>query len=414
MTDPVLIDNALPTNAPRPSLKARLYKILEAGHSHDWQSRAFESAMAGLIVLNVIAFSLETVPAIHDQHKVFFRLFDVASILIFSLEYAARLWVCTEHPPFRGLSALRARLRFARSPLMLVDLLVIAPFYLGFLFAMDLRVLRIMRLLRFFKLARFSPAFNTMLRVLARERSALLGVLIVLLGMIIIAASLLYLAEGDRPGSEFATVPEAMWWAVATLTTVGYGDVTPETPLGKFLAGIVMVSGLGFFALPIGIIASGFMEEFRRQDFIVTWGMAARSAVFRVLKPEEIAEVLKVLKARTAPPGSIIAVDGEKPGALFMIGSGEVEINDADRPQLAPVRLEEGGYWGARSLLTGVQAETATALSTCDLIVLDQEDFRTLSRSRPHLHRRLQLSMGEVPDPFADAEIIEPEAPPAP
>ncbi len=100
--------------ARRTGLKARLYKVLEAGHSHDWQSRLFESAMAALIILNVIAFSLETVPAIHDRHMVFFRLFDIISIAIFSLEYAARLWVCTEHPPFRGLSPLRARLKFAR------------------------------------------------------------------------------------------------------------------------------------------------------------------------------------------------------------------------------------------------------------------------------------------------------------
>ncbi len=385
-------------------LKARLYKILEAGHSHDWQSRVFEAAMAALIILNVIAFSLETVPSIHDQHVVFFRLFDLASILIFTIEYVSRLWVCTEHPPFRGLSPLRARLKFARSPLMIVDLLAIAPFYLSFLLPMDLRVLRILRLLRFFKLARFSPAFNTMLRVLARERSALMGVVIVLMGMVIISASLLYLAEGDRPGSDFATVPEAMWWAVATLTTVGYGDVTPETPLGKVLAGIVMISGLGFFALPIGIIASGFMEEFRRQDFIVTWGMAARSAVFNILKPDEIAEVLKVLKARTGPTGSIISVDGEKPGALFMIGSGEVEITDADRSHLAPVRLGEGDFWGARSLLTGVQAETATALSVCDLIVLDEEDFRKLARAQPILYSRLRHSISEVADPFAETD----------
>ncbi len=417
-----MTDHAKPSSAPQQrssqgahsgGLKARLYKILEAGHSHDWQSRVFEGAMAALIILNVIAFSLETVPAIHDSHMVFFRLFDIVSISIFSLEYAARLWVCTEHPPFRGLSPLRARLKFARGPFMVVDLLVIAPFYLGFLFVIDLRVLRILRLLRFFKLARFSPAFNTMLRVLVRERSALLGVLIVLLGMVIISASMLYLAEGGQPGSSFSTVPEAMWWAIVTLTTVGYGDVTPVTPLGKFLAGIVMVSGLGFFALPIGIIASGFMEEFRRQDFIVTWGMAARSKVFALLKPEEITEVLKVLKARMAPLGSVIAVDGEKPGALFMIGSGEVEIVDSDRPELAPVRLDEGEYWGARSLLTGEQAETAIAISTCDLIVLDQEDFRTLSRARPLLHRRLQRSLAEVPDPFADAANAGPDDPTA-
>ena len=121
--------------------------------------------MATLIVLNVIAFTLETVPSIHDRHAFLFRFFDVASILIFTTEYVARLWVCTEHPPFRGLSPIGARLKFARSPLMIVDLLAIAPFYLSIIFPMDLRVLRILRLLRFFKLARFSPAFNTMLRV---------------------------------------------------------------------------------------------------------------------------------------------------------------------------------------------------------------------------------------------------------
>lgn len=385
------------------SLKARVYKILEAGHSHDWQSRAFESAMATLIMLNVIAFSIETVPSIHDRHAKFFALFDLISIAIFTIEYSARIWVCTEHPPFQGLSPLRARIKFARSPFMVVDLLAIAPYYLSFIFPIDLRVLRIMRLLRFFKLARFSPAFNTMLRVLAHERSALLGVVIVMLGMIIIAASLLYIVEGHLPGSKYSTVPEAMWWAVATLTTVGYGDVTPVTPLGKFIAGVVMVSGLGFFALPIGIIASGFMEEFRRKEFVVSWGMAARASVFSNLTPEEIADVLTVLKARTAPPGSIIAADGERPGALFMIGSGEVEIRDGDRPELEAVTLGEGNFWGARSLLIGEQEETAIAKTICDLIVLDEEDFRTLARNRPHLHSRLLASLAEVDDPFLDA-----------
>ena len=389
------------------ALKARLYKVLEAGHSHDWQSRLFETAMAALIVLNVIAFSIETVPDIHDRYEHFFRAFDVISILIFTAEYLARLWVCTEHPPFQGLSPWRARWKFARNPFMVVDLLAIAPFYFAFLFFVDLRVLRILRLLRFFKLARFSPAFNTMLRVLIRERSALLGVLIVLVGMVIIAASLLYLAEGHHENSKFATVPQAMWWAIVTLTTVGYGDVTPETPLGKMLAGIVMICGLGFFALPIGIIASGFMEEFRRKDFVVSWGMAAKSQVFSILSAGEIAEILAILKARTAPPGAVIAVDGEKPGALFMIGSGEVEIRDVDRPELAPVRLGEGQYWGARSLLTGVQGETSTAITVCDLIVLDQDDFRTMARSQPHLHARLHASLSRAQDPFANAEPAE-------
>ena len=365
--------------------------------------------MATLIILNVIAFSIETVPEIRQRHALFFKLFDLISILIFTVEYAARMWVCTEHPPLMGMSKLKARLKFARSPFMVVDLLAIAPYYLSFLFAIDLRVLRIFRLLRFFKLARYSPAFNTMLRVLTRERSALMGVGIVMLGLIIISASMLYLVEGRTPNSEFATVPQAMWWAVATLTTVGYGDVTPVTAAGKFIAGIVMISGLGFFALPIGIIASGFMEEFRRKEFVVTWGMAARASVFHSLNSREIADILTVLKARTAPPGSVIAVDGEQPGALFMIGSGEVEIRDMDRPQIKPVKLDEGEFWGARSLLTGEQAETAVAVTTCDLIVLDQDDFKILARNHPRLYQHLLSSLAKVEDPFAEASSVSDE-----
>ena len=100
----------------------------------------------------------------------------------------------------------------------------------------------------------------------------------------------------------------------------------------------------------------------------------------------------------------MIAIDGEKPGALFMVGSGEVEVRDADRPALKPVKLGEGDFWGARSLLTGQQGETATALTTCDLIVLDQEDFRTLSRTRPGIHRRLMTNIADAPEPFEGAE----------
>lgn len=378
------------------TLKGRLYRILEAGHTNDWQSRSFEAAMALLIVLNVVAFSLETVPHIAARHGATFALIDVISIVIFTVEYGARLWVCTEHPPLAGMKPSRARMKFARTPLMIVDLLAIAPFYLSFLFPIDLRVLRIFRLLRFFKLARYSPAFNTMLRVLAVERSALMGVVIVMMGMVILAASLLYLVEGEAQPDKFGTVPQAMWWAIATLTTVGYGDAYPITAAGKVLAGLVMMSGLGLFALPVGIIASGFMEEFRRRDFIVSWGMAARTPIFKSLNAEEVADILNVLKARSAPPGSVISVSGERPGALFMIGEGEVEILDPDRAQEDSVKLSEGGSWGARSLMSGVQSETAVALTTCDLIVLDQEDFRSLSRSRPDLHRKVRSAIDDL------------------
>jgi len=366
-------------------LKARLYRILEAGHTHDAASRVFDAAMAGLIVANVAAFSLETVPAYAAKYRFQFVVFEFVSVAIFTAEYALRLWVCVLHPPYAGQNPARVRLRFALTPFMLIDLLAIAPSYAALVTGLDLRVLRVLRLLRFLKLARFSPALNTTLRVLAAERAALLGVLIVMFGMLIISASLLYVAEGDVQPDAFGSVPQAMWWAIATLTTVGYGDVTPATPAGRVLAGLVMIMGLGLFALPIGIIASGFMDEFRRRDFIVSFGLVARAPVFSALTPADLGQILPVLRARAVRSGTVICSAGERPGALFVIASGEVTLDcEGERIDLA-----EGGYWGGRSLLEGAHADTAVARADCDLLVLEKEEFDLLRRRAPAAYRTI-------------------------
>ncbi|MEL7027970.1 MAG: cyclic nucleotide-gated ion channel [Pseudomonadota bacterium] len=368
------------------AFKRRLYRILEAGYSHDLASRVFDGAMAFLIITNVLAFSLETVPSYAERYGAAFRAFEVISVLIFTVEYALRIWVCVLHPPLAGQHPLRARAHFARTPLMVIDLIAIAPFYLALIAPLDLRVLRVLRLLRFLKLARFSPALNTTIRVIVGERGALLGVVIVMLGMLILAASLLYLAEGDAQPEAFGSVPQSMWWAVATLTTVGYGDVTPVTPLGRVLAGLVMIMGLGLFALPIGIIASAYMDEFRRRDFIVSLGLVVRSPVFANLTPAELTHILKVLRARAIRSGTVATDAGERPGALFVVASGEVRIRCGGRD----IGIGEGGYWGGRSLLDGTHADQATAMTDCDLLVLEQEDFDLLRRSHPGVHSKIR------------------------
>jgi len=183
--------------------------------------------------------------------------------MIFTIEYLLRVWSCTEekkyHSPFLG------RLLFILTPLALIDLVAILPFYIPMMTNVDLRFLRALRLFRIFKMTRYSSRFRIFMNVLRdkKEEIFISAMLVVLL--LVISASLMYYVENKVQPEEFSSIPEAMWWAVVTLTTVGYGEVVPATPFGRVLAGLVAVLGISLFAIPAGIIASGFMEQFQKR-----------------------------------------------------------------------------------------------------------------------------------------------------
>ena len=157
--------------------------------------------------------------------------------------------------------------------MMIIDLLAILPFYLYLLVPFDLRALRVLRLFRLFrllKLLRYSPALLTLKRVVAREYRALLGALLLMMMLMLFSAAIIYFLEREAQPDKFGSIPAAAWWALATLTTIGYGDIVPITPWGKVFGGIVMLFGLGMFALPIAILATGFSQESARHEFVVT------------------------------------------------------------------------------------------------------------------------------------------------
>jgi voltage-gated potassium channel len=147
------------------------------------------------------------------------------------------------------------------TPIALVDLIAILPFYLGLLVPMDLRFLRVLRLLRLFKLTRYSPALGALLDVIHNEAETLMAAFVVLLTMLVISAGGIYLLEGDLQPDTFGSIPDSMWWAIVTLTTVGYGDVVPITPAGRLFGGLIGLIGIGMIALPAAILASGFAEN---------------------------------------------------------------------------------------------------------------------------------------------------------
>lgn len=238
----------------------------------DFVARCVDVGLIVLILANGVAVVLESVPSIGRDYRTFFALFERFSILVFTVEYVARLWSIVELDNPRYKHPLWGRLRYATTPLALIDLLAIVPFYLSFLLPIDLRVLRVLRLVRMFKLTRYSAAMNLLLAALRQELSAIAAVLFVLLLLLVIASSLAYLAEHEVQPQAFGTIPHAMWWAIVTLTTVGYGDVVPITPWGKVVGGLIGIIGIGMVALPAGLLASGFSEQLhqRRREFEAT------------------------------------------------------------------------------------------------------------------------------------------------
>ncbi len=244
-------------------VRKTLYRVLERSNRVDKAGRLVDIGLIILISLNVISVTLETVDWIHLRYITSFQFFEVFSVAIFTIEYLLRIWSCVEADPNQP--ALGQRLRYMASPLAIIDLLAFAPFYLAFFVTIDLRFLRVLRLLRIFKLTRYSSAMTMLLDVLREEANAFFAGLFILLVLLILAASGAYLVEHGAQPEKFGSIPDAMWWAIATLTTLGYGDVTPITPLGKLFGAVVAVTGIGMAALPAGILASGLADQLRRK-----------------------------------------------------------------------------------------------------------------------------------------------------
>lgn len=243
------------------SLKKRI-------HHHLHQDGPVLRFIYTLIFLNVAVLIVSSYHRIQQQWSLFFYGFEVFSVLAFTLEYLLRLWTADLLERYEG-PAWKKRLRFVFSFLGLVDLLAILPFYLPMVMVVDLRMLRILRLfrlLRIFKMKRFSRSMRTLRDVMVECRTDLSVTLLVAFVLLLISSTLMYYVEGEAQPDKFASIIHSFWWSVATLTTVGYGDIYPVTGLGKFLSAIIALIGIGFVALPTGIISSAFIERIKNRE----------------------------------------------------------------------------------------------------------------------------------------------------
>ena len=216
-----------------------------------------------LICLNVVAVTLESVSEYYNVYAVWFLNFERFSVFVFTVEYFTRIWVAVEEKRFR--KPFTGRLRYMMTPMALVDLAAILPFYLSTFMIADMRILRVLRLVRALKLTRHSSALDLLVCVMRQESSALLSAIFIMIIVIVFASSGIYLLEHNIQPEAFGSIPRAMWWATVTLTTVGYGDVVPISNLGKLFGLIITIAGVGMAALPAGIIASGFSAEIQKR-----------------------------------------------------------------------------------------------------------------------------------------------------
>jgi voltage-gated potassium channel len=367
--------------------------------------RAVSGLLLAAVGASTLVVILETMPGIQKLHSVLYTDIEYAALALFTLEYVLRWWTAPECDPCGATRPWVARLNYLRSPFGIVDALAVVPSYVYLVYPMDPDWLRVLRLLRMLKVARYAPGLSLFVAVVKSERRALLGGLMLMFVILVISAGVMFALEQDAQPKVFASIPHAMWWSIVTLTTVGFGDMTPVTPLGRVVGGVLMILGFAMFAVPAGVLASGFAAEVRKRDFVVTWEAVARVPLFATLDASRIAQIAGMLKRQVVPAQHVIVRRGGPGDAMVFIMAGEVEVDVDPRP----LRLGAGQYFGEIALLNdSVRTATVTSLVECQLLVLEVADFRRLLKLSPDLkasimavaERRLLASGdGEEPPP---------------
>lgn len=389
------------------SLRRQIFEVIEIGGSGHMVGRFFDVFMVVLILFNVCAVALETVNHLAIRYEKEFLYFEIFSLFVFILEYLMRIWTAVEYRPNpEEAGKYNFRLRFVLSPLMVIDFIAIAPTILFSFAGFDLRFLRVFRFLRLFKLMRYSPALSSLGSVFYEERRALIATLIITLGLALFASSIMYYIERAAQPDAFGNIPSAMWWAFSTLTTIGYGDVVPVTAWGKIFGAVIMILGVGVYALPIGIVASGFANEIHRRDFVIRWGLVANVPLFHGLDATLINTIAKRLRSQAVEPGKLIAYEGENAEKLFLIVSGSIRRRNED----GEYHLKKGAFFGAKSLMERTTFHANyVATSKTKLLVLDAIDFHHLLDHFPSLKERIEQtsSEDETKEDFGQTEVEE-------
>lgn len=369
----------------------RVYLWLEPGGAGTSISDWSHTALVLLIILSVMVGVIDTVESLHKIYGSAFYLFEIFAVTVFSIEYLLRIWSAPEIGFHAHLHPQLARIKFITSGYAIIDLLAILPFFLS-LVGLDFPFLISLRLLRFFKLGRYSPAMVSLTNAIYAERRALLGSLIIFVGIVLLMASGMYAIEHNVQPDKMGSIPLAMWWAVITITTVGYGDVTPITPLGQLLGGVTAVTGLIMSALPVVIVATAFEREIRERDFLISWHMVAHVPLFSQLDARSLSDIIHCLKSQIYEPGELIVRKGDEALAMYFIAKGSVEVELPTKR----INMSEGEFFGEMAILDNtVRTATIRARETAQLLSLSASDFHHLLDMNPEMKATIWEIMQE-------------------
>ena len=339
----------------------------------------------------VVAIAMvETLPNSDYTTNSFIRHIREAAWIVLTVEFFLRIWAEPERTTPRG--ALVSRIAYLRSPLGIVDLLAVLPAWINLVHAVDLHWFELAAALSLFKLSRYVPALSLVWNVVVRQSRSIFAALVVLSILLVVAATVIYFFEYEAQPDSFESIPQSLWWAITTMATVGYGDMAPITPIGRLIGGIAMVFGIAMFAVPAGILASGFAEELRKRDFVVNWQSVARVPLFARLDATAIASVAQLLKPRSVSANQAIVRRGDVADSMYFIMEGEVEVELTP----TPVRLKQGEFFGEIALIQNIR-RTATifSITNCRLLVLEAVDFHRLVDQIPELKEQIERTSEE-------------------
>ena len=334
--------------------------------------RVLDTAVVAAGLIAIAAYSL---PGGEDWQNLALQAVLWACLSVFALEW------------LQAISAAPSRPAYWHSLVWIVDAFAVLPVPVALLFGAPPPLAWLLGAFWLFKLVRTSPGLARLGRVLTLEARPLGSVLVLFLTILFFGAVALHLAERHVQPQTFGSLPSALWWAVATLTTTGYGDAVPVTQLGRVVAGFVMICGVGVFGLLTGILATGFVDESRRHNFVQTWQLVTSVPFFSMLDAESVIELSRLLRPWQVAEGSLIIRRGNRGDSMYFITSGEVEIEIEPRP----VRLGPGAFFGELALLgNGIRNATVRSTLPTTLLVLDLPDFRVFCASHPELSAAIE------------------------
>ncbi len=370
----------------------------------DTQSSARTIANSVLIIsiaVSVAAIVLGTLPDLKVNDRQWVRAIIGVASIIFTIEYACRIWVAPEGDPIARTGAWPARWYYLRSFLGVIDLLVILPSYIGLVAPLGQDYANLLMLLALLKSARYATSLSLFAAVFRAEGRALLSGMMAMMVLLVLVSGVMFVLERNSQPDVFRSIPHAMWWAIVTMATVGYGDIIPVTPLGKVFGGFTMLLGIAMFAVPAGILANGFATEVRKRDFLVTWQTVASLPLFKSLDASRIADIARLLKTQVLPARQVVVRRGEAADAMFFIMAGEVEVE----VQPTPIRLGKGKYFGEIALVKDVlRTATVITIGECRLLSLDAKDFRQLILQAPDLRAAIERVADERLEQMASAK----------